>query len=276
MENVHDKPDPRQGFSRKWPLTPYTLEVREILGPEPPFETSCTIAYLGGCTLSGSIEGAGLTRNGEICPTQFNLAVRLRRAFPGQPFVIRNFGEAGVTATQFLCRGFIENVRQVLPHLDIAFLRYGIADRKHEGIPKTIESVGQLCVQLEEAFTGITIVIETDMWVDYPRHYLFDRNPRLAPLYEKLRDLAASEGYAVVDIFAKVEEETQKGNWDLRLRSVPVEGISSIADDSFDELFAADSAFFTNIHPNARCYGLIAEWEVAKLRELFGDTLPHT
>ncbi len=222
----------------------------------------------------GSVEGIGLMRDGELCLTQFNLAIRLRRGFPGQPFVIRNFGEAGVTAGQFLSRGYVEKIRDILPHLDIAFLRFGIADRKREGIEKTVENVRRLCRRLKEVFAGVTIIIETDMWVDYPQHYLFDRNPHLAPLYDKLRDLAASEGHRVVDIFAKMENETREGNWDLRCRIVPVEGIAQIPDDSLDRLFGDDPAFFTDIHPNPRCLGLIAQWEVVALRELFGDTLP--
>jgi len=275
MADLHDRPDPLQGYSKEWPATPYTREIRSILGPEPSPEGSCCIAYLGGCTLSGGgLAGVGITRGDEICLTQFNLAILLRRAFPGQPFVIRNFGEGGVTAGQFLARGGVETLREVLPHLHIAFLRYGIADRKHEGVGKTVENVAALCTRLKDVFPGVTIAIETDVWVDYPEHYLFDRNPRLAPLYGELRELAASEGYAVVDIFAHMEAETQQGNWDLRIRAVPVQGMRGIPDSSFDALFGDDPAFFTDIHPNPRCLALIAEWEVAKIRELFGNTLP--
>jgi acyl-CoA thioesterase-1 len=224
----------------------------------------------------GRPEGVGLTRGDELCPTQFNLAIRLHRAFPGQAFVIRNFGDAGETAGEFLSRGRVEIIREALPHLDVVFLRYGIADRKREGIPKTVENVTRLCRRLKEVFPSVAIIIETDMWVDYPKHYLWDRNPHLAPLYDRLRHMATSEGYALVDIFANVEAETRQGNWDLRIRAVPVEGMRGIQDDSFDDLFGDDPAFFTNVHPNARCLGLIAEWEVAKLKELFGDKLPVT
>jgi len=277
MEDILNRPDVLQGYSREWPITEYTETIRKVLAPEPPFETSCCIAYLGGCTLSGgAIGGLGLVRDGELCPTQFNLAVRLHRDFPDQLFVIRNFGEAGVSAGQFLSGGHVDRVQGILPRLDIVFLRFGIADRKQEGVPKTVENVHRLCRQFKKAFPRVMIIIETDMWVDYPEHYLFDRNPHLAPLYHRLRNLAASEGYAVVDIFARMEEETQKGNWDLRVRAVPVEGVDGIADGSFDKLFGDDPAFFTDIHPNARCFGLIAEWEVETLRELFGDRLPNT
>ena len=50
----------------------------------------------------------------------------------------------------------------------------------------------------------------------------------------------------------------------------------TIVDNSFDDFFAHDPAFFTNLHPNSRCMGLIADWEIEKLKEFFGDRLPNT
>ena len=264
MTDLLDKPDPTQGSSREWPLTPYTKEIREILGPEPPPEGSCCIAYLGGCTVrGGSIDGARVGQSDDLAgETQFHLAVRLHRAYPGQPFVIRNFAEAGVTAGEFAAWGRVDTMREVLPRVDVAFLRDGIADRKNEGIPRTVENMGILCERLEQAFDTIRIILETD------------RNPRLAPLHEQMRELAADRGYPVVDIFANVEAETRRGNWDLRTRAAPVEGHARI-DDSFDELFGDDPAFFSDIHPNNRCLGPIAEWEVAAIEGIFGGRLPR-
>jgi len=40
-------------------------------------------------------------------------------------------------------------------------------------------------------------------------------------------------------------------------------------DPSFDRFFDGDPAFFTNIHPNSTCMGLIADWEIEKLKELW-------
>lgn len=278
MTNANGQPDPLQGSTREWPVTPCTVELRAILDAEPPATRACCIACLGGCTVQGGALAGARVGHGEYLAgeTQFHLAVRLRRDFPGRPFVIRNFGEAGVTAGEFTERGGVEAMKAALPRIDVAFLRYGIADRKAEGIPKTIENIGALCERLEETFAGITIVIETDMWVDYPTHYIWDRNPRLAPLYDRVRELAAARGYPLVDIFANVEAETERGNWDLRGRVIPAGGEHKVRDDTFDAFFGDDPAYFTDVHPNARCLGLIAEWEIAKLRELFGDQLPNT
>ncbi|MHC4434953.1 MAG: SGNH/GDSL hydrolase family protein [Planctomycetota bacterium] len=276
MAVQEDKPDPLQGSRREWPETGYTREIREILGEEVCPEQACCIVYLGGCTIEGgTLGGARVGSSGELArETQFHLAARLRRAFPGQPVVIRNFAEAGVTAGEFLEEGNVERMCEDLARIDVAFLRFGITDRKYEGIPRTIENIRALCRRLQIVFEGITVVLETDMWVDNPEHYLWDRNSRLEPLYAQLRQLAANEGYPLVDIYANVAAETRRGNWDLRRRAIPIEGYRWISDDSFDEFFAYDRAYFTNIHPNNRCLGLIADWEVAKLKELFGDALP--
>ncbi len=75
MEAAPDKPDPLQGRSREWPSTPYSDEAR---AHEPPFDTACNIALLGDCTVDMGFPPAIRPEN--------HLAVRLRRAFPGQPF----------------------------------------------------------------------------------------------------------------------------------------------------------------------------------------------
>jgi acyl-CoA thioesterase-1 len=250
ISNIYDKPDPSQGHParKEWPSTPYSDEAR---AEEPSIETSCCIAFFGGCTLScGNWPPAMRPEN--------QLTVRLRRAFSNQLFLVRNFGVAGETAGDFLKSNQLDKIRENLSRIDIAFLRYGIADRKSDGVPRCIENISKLCRR----------------WVDYPKHYMWDRNARLAPLYQQMRKFAEKEGYPLIDIFSNIEKEAQKGNWDLRVRGIP-DPKYTINDDSFDEFYKDDPAFFTNIHPNSRCFGLIAEWEIKKLKELFGDRLPN-
>jgi acyl-CoA thioesterase-1 len=259
-----DQPDPNQGHSREWPSTPYSDET---LAKEPPSERSCCIALLGDCTVScDQWSPANRPDN--------HLRVRLRRAFPGQNVVVRNFGDAGGTARSFLESGGLDRALAELPRMDVAFLRYGINDRKADGIAGCIGYLRAVCEHIKAACPDVTIFIETNMWVDYPRHYVWDRNARLAPLYEAMRRFAAEAGYPLVDVFAKMEAETRRGNWDLRIRGVPG-GTLDILDDSFDRFYGDDPAFFSNIHPNSRCLGLIADWEVAALKDLFGEALPH-
>jgi len=257
-----EAPDPLQGHTREWPCTPYSDEAR---APEPPMETSCCIALFGDCTVDVYMPPA--------MRPESHLAVRLRRAFPGQPFVIRNLGDSGGTAGDLLGPGRLVEALADIPRLDLAFVCYGINDRKRDGIARCIENVRALCDRLRQRYADLAVIIETGIWVDYPRHYMFDRNSRLAPLYEAMRQFAPEEGYPVLDIYENMEAETRNGNWDLRVRGLP-DREHMILDDSFDKFFADDPAFFTNIHPNSRCLGLIADWQVAKLQELFGETLP--
>ena len=80
MTSENDRPDPLQGHTREWPSTPYSDEAR---AQEPSPANSCCIALIGDCTMSD-----------RSWPGPENqMAVRLRRAFPEQPFVIRNISE---------------------------------------------------------------------------------------------------------------------------------------------------------------------------------------
>ena len=254
-------PDAEQGSPadlRDWPSTPYLDEMWSYRVHEPPLEESSVIGLFGDCTVAGT---------GGLASHQ-HLALRLRRAFPGQRFVVRNLAANGESADGFLSRA--QDVFAELPRLDIAFIRYGINDRKQHGITACIDHLSTFCCKMEISYPGVCLIIETGIWVDYPKHYLWDRNARLRPLYQAMRAFADERGYPTVDIFSRMEEETQRGNWDLRIRGVG----EDIYDTSFDAFFAHDPAYFTNIHPNGRCRGLIADWEVSRLTELFGETSP--
>lgn len=254
-----ERPDRHQGHTPEWPSTPYSDEARRS---PPPLEAACVIALLGDCTVACSyFPPANRPEN--------HLRVRLCRAFPDQPFVVRNLAADGESAADFLRSERIEEALFSLPRLDVAFVRYGINDRKRDGIGGCIQSLKSLCQAIRERYEGVTLCIETSIWVDYPAHYLWDRNAALAPLYEAIRAFAQEQGYPLVDIYANMEAETRRGNWDLRVRGLPTPQ-HLIVDDSLDVFFGDDPAFFTNIHPNSRCLSLIAEWETKALLHLFG------
>jgi|GEM_PF-2392181 len=252
-----EEPDPHQGHTQEWPSTPYSDEVRAA---EPDPATALRVALLGDCTVACTyLPPANQPQN--------HLAVRLRRAYPHQSFLIRNLAADGQSADEFLHSArFAEQFRPP-PRWDAAFIRYGINDRKRHGISGCIRHLGALCQAIQEHHPGIAIILETGIWVDYPAHYLWDRNARLGPLYEAMREFAHSAGLPLVDIYKNMEVETRRGNWDLRVRGLPSPQ-HLIVDDSFDSFFGDDPAFFTNIHPNSQCLALIAEWEVAALSTL--------
>lgn len=257
LKDRHERPDPTQNHSREWPSTPYSDEIRAAM---PSIDAACSIALLGDCTVA-------CTYFPSANRPESHLAVRLRRAFPDQPFVIHNLAADGESADEFLRPQRWDKALKEIPRLDIAFVRYGINDRKRSGISGCLENLGMLCDALKGQYPGINLILETSMWVDYPAHYLWDRNAALGPLYEAMRFFAQKQNYPLVDIYANMEAETRRGNWDLRVRGLPAPQ-HTIVDDSFDAFFGADPAFFTNIHPNSRCLGLIAEWEIEALKKV--------
>jgi hypothetical protein len=257
------QPDPNQGHAREWPSTPYSDEARAAV---PPSDTACSIVLIGDCTVA-------CTYYPPANRPENHLAVRMRRAFPGQPFIIRNLARDGERADEFLRPEQFDQAFEDIPRLDMAFVRYGINDRKRFGISGCIQNLKALCMTVKQRYPGVNLFIETGIWVDYPAHYLWDRNAALGPLYEAIRAFAHEEGYPLVDIFAKMEAETKRGNWDLRVRGLPAPE-HTVVDGSFDAFFGDDPAFFTNIHPNSECLGLIAEWEIETRRQQFGSILP--
>ena len=260
-----ERGDPDQGHARQWPSTPYSDEARAA---RLTTDTHCAVALIGDCTVACTyFPPANRPEN--------HLAVRLRRAFPDQAFAIHNLARDGESADEFHKQERFDKAFADISRLDVAFVRYGINDRKRHGIPGCIRHLDALVDAIRARYADITIFVETGIWVDYPAHYLWDRNASLGPLYEALERYAREAGYPVVDIFSNMRAETERGNWDLRVRGLPVPE-QTIVDDSFDTFFGDDAAFFTNIHPNSRCLGLIAEWEVEQIRQHCGAGLPRS
>lgn len=261
--NAKSAPDPNQGHTREWPSTPYSDEARAA-APNPSI--AFTIALIGDCTVACDyFPPSNRPEN--------HLSVRMRRAFPTLPPRIVNLARNGETADGFLRPERWDAAFAGVARIDAAFIRYGINDRKRHGVDACVGHLSALCGALQKRYQGSKLFLETGIWVDYPRHYLWDRNAALAPLYQAIVALARTEGHGVVDIFARTKAEICRGNWDLRVRGLPAPE-HTIVDDAFDRFFGDDPAFFTNIHPNSRCLGLIAEWEVEALQDCLAARLP--
>src|SRR5581483_5537488 len=163
-----ETPDPDQGHAREWPSTPYSDHAR---APEPPWEEAFCIALLGDCTVACRYFPPANR-------PEAHLVIRLRRAFPSWKFLVRNLAADGDTAAGF-ARGRMEQALREVPRLDAAIIRYGINDRKQHGILCCVSHLRELCQALEERYPNLRLVVETGLWVDYPDHYLWDRNARL-------------------------------------------------------------------------------------------------
>jgi hypothetical protein len=196
-----------------------------------------------------------------------HLLVRLRRAFPEQRFKVQNLaGESDGPAAE-LRSGRLERLFAAVPSMHLAFLRFNLGDPRPEGFQEYLEGLAACGGALRQQYPGITVIVETGIWVHHPSHFVGDSHAHAAPLYDQVKAWAVEASYPVVDVYQKMQAEAAKGNWDLRVRGLPTPE-QTVIDDTFDEFFGEEPLFFANSHPNSRCLALIAEWEVAMLKLL--------
>ena len=202
------------------------------------------------------------------------LESRLHAAYPADGCVVTNEGLDGETVAQFLKRYDRTFRRNDDP--DYVLVRYGVNDRKAYGVDGFRTYLQQLHRRLSTDFPRARLLLETGMYVDYPAHYEFDRNPLLEPIYGVVRELAQRYELPLVDIYARMRRETMRGNWDLRVRGygvvddeIPVLGAGQ------DHLHAGDVRWWTNIHPNPAGIAVIADEELRVLQQHWPHTLKH-
>jgi hypothetical protein len=196
-----------------------------------------------------------------------HLLVRLRREFPDRRFVVQNVAGEGESPAADLRSGRLERLFAAVPQMHLAFLRYNIRDTEPEGFQEHLDGLQTCCGALRQRYPGITVIIETGIWVHHPSHYVGDSHAHAAPRYDQVKAWAVEAGYPVVDIYQKMQAEAAKGNWDLRVRGLPTPE-QTVVDDTFDAFFGEEPLFFANLHPNSRCLALIADWEVGMLKLL--------
>jgi hypothetical protein len=265
---IWEKAEPVQEPVGEWIFTPEgdtfadgAYSEREAAQPEEATEPEvCSVALLGDSTVTCDyFPPANRPEN--------HLMVRLRKAFPEQRFVVWNLARAEETAAELLRSGRLEQIFSAFPKLHLGFVRYNIDEGDPAGVRGYIGCLKQLGDALREQYPGITVIFETGIWVHHPAHFTGDSHARLGPQYDQVRGWAAEIGYPVVDVYAKMQAEAAKGNWDLRVRGLPIPD-QTVVDDSFDQFFGEEPIYFANVHPNSRCLGLIAEWEVTMIRQL--------
>lgn len=223
------------------------------------------ILMLGDCTLATTYLPAPLKN-------EVRLAQALNARYPHDTISIINEGLDGESVQDFL-RRYSRTLRRA-PTPDYVIIRYGVQDRRRYGIAGFQQHLHTLCERLLADAPDTRIVLETGLYVDYPRHYEFDRNRVLEPLYNVVREMGQQRQFPVVDIYERMRRETAAGNWDLRVRGY------GVVDDEFpvlgagqDHLHANDVRWFTNIHPNSNGVGVIVDEEVRMFTEHWPDTL---
>jgi acyl-CoA thioesterase-1 len=208
---------------------------------------------LGDCTLATSYLPTRLKN-------ERRLAEALERRFPGEQLVIANEGLDGESASGFLRR--YERTMARYPEIDYLLVRYGVNDRRSDGVDGFRQSLCTLIDRLRTKYPHARLLLETGIYVDYPAHYAWDRNARIQPIYDVVRSLGADYGLPIVDIYARMKAETEQGNWDLRVRGYGVvdEHIPVLGPGQ-DHIHGHDVYWFTNIHPNPVGIEIIADEE---------------
>lgn len=237
----------------------YWLHSPQQPGPPPLPRGAAAIALLGDCTVHCGYV-APSARPGAV------LARCLNEGGIGKSAFVYDLSRDGESLAGLL--GRYDKVLS-LDHMAIAFVRYGVADRKEYGGDRFIQLLGELCGRLERDFADLQIVMETGMYVDYPAHYPFDRNAKLSPLYDRARSFAADRGYRVVDVYGELENRTTRGDWDWRIRGLGIGRPASLHDAGQDHLHDGEPDWFFNIHPNHRCIQLVGAME----RDVVADIL---
>ena len=225
------------------------------------------ILMLGDCTLACAYMPKALS-------SERRLAAALARRYPGQRLAVANEGLDGETIAGLLRR--YERTLARHPAPDYVLIRYGVNDRREHGAEGFCMRLEELCDRLQDDVPGVRIILETGIYVDYPRHYEFDRNRVLQPIYDIIRRLGWERAYPVVDIYERMKRETEAGNWDLRVRGygvvdeeVPVLGAGQ------DHLHGHDVRWFTNIHPNSAGMLVIADEEAQVFATHWPEHLPR-
>jgi acyl-CoA thioesterase-1 len=152
------------------------------------------------------------------------------------------------------------------PRVDAVVLNYAANDSKvypQATFRKRLEALGGL---LEREYPTAVLIFSTSMYLD-PQHsgpYHRDdpkvpsfkdgssRNDYLEPYNKEIREFTAAHGYRLADTFRRIKAETQRGNWDLRVRA-------DEGDPKDDSKHQGDMAWFDNIHPNDKSTEVIAE-----------------
>jgi acyl-CoA thioesterase-1 len=223
------------------------------------------ILMLGDCTLATSYLPSRLKN-------ETRLAEALEQRFPGEQIKVVNEGLDGEAVSGFLRR--YQRTMARYPQPDYLLLRYGVNDRRTDGIAGFRANLTGLIERLRADYPRTRLLLETGMYVDYPAHYAWDRNAKMQPVYDAIRSLGAAYGLPVVDIYERMKAETERGNWDLRVRGygvvddhIPVFGPGQ------DHLHGHDVRWYTNIHPNPLGIEVIADEEARVLAQHWPDGL---
>jgi lysophospholipase L1-like esterase len=200
-----------------------------------------------------------------------------------QSIVSHNVAAGGDYIRRFLDNGRYEKVvKDKIPHIDIALIRYGHNDQKHCEPIEFKRHLKEFCDFLWKDYPGVRVVLETNTWVD-PEHHSGDQkatirfNERMNSTWEVVRQLASERKYPLVEIYEQKKKETMARNWDQRIRNQQLSQDKfgrRILDGSKDAEMKVVPGWFVDNHPNANGVKIIADEEFKTITRLWPKGLP--
>ena len=203
---------------------------------------------------------------------------RLSKFYRNRRIISHNVAAGGDYIRQFLDSGrYRKVVKERIPHIDIALIRYGHNDQKHCEPVEFKRHLEEFCDLLATDYLGVQIVLETNTWVD-PEHHAVDPetsvklNERMNSVWAVVRQVAKQRKLPLVEIYERKKKETEAGNWDQRIRNQQLSKEKfgrPILDGSKDEEMKDVPGWFYDNHPNANGVKIIADEEFRAIDSLF-------
>lgn len=171
---------------------------------------------------------------------------------------VRNVAIGGATTEDFLQGGQYGEWRWREPNAKYYIICFGLNDEKDYSTSIFEEKQRELIHQIQTHTRGIPILM-TNVWVDYPEHYSYDRNTQKIKPYDDIkRSIASDLGLHLIDVYQRFKDEhDNNGVWDTRIRT------TDVWDDSQDDGKTVDSGWFDNIHYNIQGNQIVAD-EITK------------
>lgn len=131
---------------------------------------------------------------------------------------------------------------------------FGLNDEKYIDTVQFEEYQRELVNQIQTNTNG-TPILMTNVWVDYPDHYSYDRNTlKIEPYDNVKRKIAKELGIHLIDVYQRFKYEYEvNGIWDTRIRN------TEVWDDSLDDIYGDDVSWFSNIHYNILGNEIVAD-----------------
>jgi lysophospholipase L1-like esterase len=208
---------------------------------------------------------------------------RLSNFYKNPKIVSHNVATGGDYIRQFLDSGrYKKAVKDKIPHIDIALIRYGHNDQKHCEPVEFKRHLEEFCDRLAKDYPGVQIVLETNTWVD-PKHHAVDPetsvklNERMNSVWAVTRQVAKERKYPLVEIYERKKTETDAGNWDQRIRHQQLSMDKfgrRVLDGEKDDVMKDVPGWFYDNHPNANGVRIIADEEFKVITGLGPERLP--